>query len=82
MCSFSLEFVTALIFPNANMKTAWTHDTPLWYCHAVLSSIDVDKANNPNDPRPIKGKTLHQEEQYSQRVASFVQYIFALIDVL
>ena len=27
MCSFSLEFVTALIFPNANMKTAWTHDT-------------------------------------------------------
>ena len=54
----------------------------LWYCHAVLSSIDVDKANNPNDPRPIKGKTLHQEEQYSQRVASFVQYIFALIDVL
>ena len=32
----------------------------------------VDKANNPNDLRPIKGKTLHQKENYSQ------QFLFAL----
>ena len=41
-----------------------------WYCSAVLrmSSEYVDKANKPNDPRPIKGNPLYQEEHYSQQI--------------